>query len=333
MKKIISFLLLFHCALFGALPEKTLQTFLSHGKSGDYIVAKSGKLFNLIHIRSINDKTLLLEEISGPNTHVKGSWASWVKNKAPGHTSWSMIEIDLETGQVLECFSFSRNAHVQITKKESLLATILQLPLNPVSSENRRRLGPPPMEGEADFRKIWNPKIIIDGKQVEDPQCDVFETTWPKDGSELEGRQVTLYFDAESRLSFPCWIELETSHITGQFHVIDSGKNLSSPHRTLPRRSPQFIGEPKKTDSGLLLTLKSPRYFHDFSLFAVDVTEDEKEILPIYCTVQLSDGETVLLNIQNEDLSPLIPKHRYQWVVVPVGFDDTYSAASRVYLR
>lgn len=244
-----------------------------------------------------------------------------------------MLEIDLESGQVLECFSFSRNAHIQISKKESLLATLLQLPLNQVAPKNRRRIGPPPQDGEADFRKLWNPKLTFEGKTLDHSQCDVFETTWPSDGSELDGRQVTLYFDASNKISFPCWIDVETSHITGHFHVVDSGKNLSSPFRTIPRRTPQFIGDTKKTADGLVLTLKSPLYFREFTLFAIDVTNDEKEFFPVPCNVHLSGDEMVTINIENKAIAGLIPTHRYQWVVVPLGFDDTFSATSKVYTQ
>lgn len=208
---------------------KTLQSFLTQGTSGDYIVAKSGKLFTVIHLRSINDKTIVIEEISGPDTFVEGSWANWVKNKAPGHTSWSMLEIDLKDGQVLDCYSFSRNTRIKVSKNESILATLLQLPLRHVNDENRRRIGSPPLDGEPDFRKIWNPKLIFEGKPQESVLCDAYEATWPSDGSEFEGRQVILYFDPLNRIPFPCWIDIETSHVTGRLYVVDSGKNLISP--------------------------------------------------------------------------------------------------------
>ncbi len=204
-----------------------LQTVLSRGEKGDYIVAESGKLFTLIHIRAIDANKIVLEEISAPTKNKPTqSWAGWVRQKAPGHSSWSILEMNLQTGQITDCYSFSKNAHIQISPKESLLATLLQLPLKPVSSQERRRVGPPPLQGESDFRKLWTPPLIFEGKAVIDPQFSVFQTTWPNDDSELGGRQITLYFDQKMRIPLPLWIDVETSHMTFRFHVIDSGKNL-----------------------------------------------------------------------------------------------------------
>lgn len=315
--------------------KQSLKTLLSQARMGDYIVAESGKMLTLISIRSITSKTIIIEEISAPLKNIKPqttSWPQWIKNKAPGHSSWSVLEMDLENGQILECYSFSRNAHVQISQNESLFATLLQLPLKSVHSENRRRIGPAPMPGERDFRKLWLPSLVIEGKNIQNPQFNVYETTWPNDQSELDGRQVTLYFDQEMRIPLPVWIEIETSHVNGHFHVIDSGKNLTSPLRSIPRRSPQFIGDTKKTDSGLVFSLKSPKYFQDFALFAIDVTGEEKEILPITSISTQRNGEIVTIKIDQRNLESLQEKHRYQWLIVPLGFDESYSETSKTFV-
>lgn len=217
--------------------EQNLQSFLTTAKKGDYIVTKSGKLLSLISIRSIDSKILTLEEISAPVKNINPipkSWAEWVKNKAPGHSSWSILEIDLETGQISKCYSLSRGSYVQITQKESLFATLLQLPLHPVPMDKRRRIGPPPSFGESDFRKLWQPSFIFEGQLMEKSDFIVLETTWPKDGSELEGKEMLLYFDKQFRIALPYWIQIETPHAIGHFHAIDCGKNLVSPVRNLP---------------------------------------------------------------------------------------------------
>ncbi|HSX13168.1 MAG TPA: hypothetical protein VLE96_01950 [Chlamydiales bacterium] len=224
--KIFIFLLLFLCSSFA---NPTLQTFLLNGKSGDYIVTQAGKLFTVVHLRSIDENQLIIEEISGPNSFVTDSWASWVKNKAPGHTSWSILEIDSKNGQVLDCYSVSKNMHVKISKNESILATLLQLSLVPIQNEDRRRIGPPPLDGEPDFRKIWNPKFVFEKKTNHGTVCDAYTAIWPNDGSEIEGRSITLYFDQAHKIPFPCWIDIETTHVTGRIHVVDSGQNLVSP--------------------------------------------------------------------------------------------------------
>lgn len=240
MRKIIVPVLFFLCLSTGyseelSLPSPCLQEFLSKAEEGDFIVAEAMKMFTLIRVRAVYPKTLVLEEISGQSKNLPNkdnmSWTEWVKNKAPGHRSWSLIEISMEDGQILECYSFSRNAHIQLSQKESLLATLLKCPLREVTPDKRRRVGPPPLEGEGDFRKLWSPPFIFEGKKVDISKFDVFETSWPEDGSELGGRHVTFYFDHTLRIPLPIWIEVETSHSTGSFRVIDSGKSLPSPFR------------------------------------------------------------------------------------------------------
>ncbi len=241
MRKTTFLIIFFLCisVSYGKESPLCLQEFLLKTQEGDYIVAESMKVFTLIRVRASDPKTIILEEISGPIKNLpdrnKVSWEEWLKNRAPGHSSWSLIEISLEDGEILECYSFSRSAHIQLSQKESLLATLLTRPLRQVSLENRRRVGPPPMEGEADFRKVWNPPFIFEGEKVESSGFDVFETSWPEDGSEFGGRQVTFYFDHELKIPLPIWIEVESSHITGKLRVIDSGKNLPSPLRKAPR--------------------------------------------------------------------------------------------------
>lgn len=314
---------------------QSLKEILSHAKRGDYIVAESGKMLTLISIQSITSKSILIEEISAPLKNIKAditSWQNWVKNKAPGASSWSVLEMDLENGQILDCYSFTRNAHVQISQKESLLATLFQLPLKTVQSEKRRRIGPTPMPGEGDFRKLWLPSLVIEGKKIQNPQFNVYETTWPNDQSELDGRQVTLYFDQEMRIPLPVWIDIETSHVNGRIQVIDSGKNLISPQRSIPRRFPQFMNDIKKTDEGVVLSLMSPKYFRDFALFAIDISDKEKEILPIPSISTERNGEIVTIKINQRDLTSLQEKHRYQWLIVPIGFDESYSATSKTFI-
>ncbi len=219
--------------------QSSLQSFLKASKPGDYIVTRSGQLTTLIMVRSLSEKSVILEEITAPLKNAKEglSWSKWVKNRAPGHSSWSVIEMSLQDGQILGCYSFSRGAHIQISQKESLIATLLHLPLNEVRDEDRRKIGPPPLDGERDFRKAWQPPYFFEGKAIHLPAFAVYETIWPSDDTELSGRKVTLYFDREMKIPFPCWIDLETSHAIGRFQVIDSGKNLISPQKMIPSKN------------------------------------------------------------------------------------------------
>ncbi|MES2273968.1 MAG: hypothetical protein V4487_07230 [Chlamydiota bacterium] len=318
-------------ALFGA--DFQLKERIQKAKSDDYIVTEANKMITVVAIRSSNPNTLILEEISIPAENLKKrptSWAEWVKNKAPGHTSWSMIEIDLQNGQLLECYSFSRAAWINLTRQESLLSTLLTLKLKPIDTGKRRRIGPPPSSGELDIRKIWNPPLIFEGEKVENGDFDVFEANWPDDGTELSGKIVSLYFDREKRFPLPFWIQVDTTHATAALRTIDSGKNLPSTHRNLPRRVPEFVGSPQKTETGLRLSLKSPKYYREFELFAIDITEREKQIYPIAQFLTRQNEESLSLEIDREQLNLILePDHRYKWLLVPVGHSESYTESSK----
>lgn len=330
---LLSFLL---CSFLLMGGEFRLKERIEKAKSGDYVVTEANKMVTLLAIRSISPTTLLLEEISAPLQNLKkrpASWPEWVKAKAPGHTSWSMIEIDLQTSQILECYSFSRATWVHLSQNESLFATLLDVPLLSIDPTRQRKIGPPPMEGEPDLRKTWTPSLVFEGQKIEGARFEVFETTWPKDGSEMSGQAVCLYFDQDKRFPFPYWVQVETSHATAALCTIDSGKNLPAVHRTLPRRIPEFIGNPQKTQSGLRLSLKCPKYYRQFELFAIDVTHKEKQICPITHSLVQGDEEFLTLEIDQEELKQnLQSDHRYTWLLVPTGYSESYTESHKPFI-
>lgn len=293
-------------------------------------------MITLLAIRSLNPQTLILEEISIPSQNLNAtltSWNEWIKARAPGHTSWSMTEIDLNTGAILECYSFSRGGWVQLSSQESLFATLLQLPLSAIDAEKRRRIGPPPAPGEIDHRKEWNPPLVFEGQSIEGARFEVFETLWPEDGTELAGKSVSLYFDQEKKFPLPYWIQIDATSATANLRVIDAGKSLPPVYRNLPRRVPQLIGQPQKTEKGLRLSLKSPKYFHSFEVFAIDVTTKEKQIFPITHSLVKCDGEQLLIEIDQEELKQVLElNHRYTWLIVPSGHSESYTETHKPFL-
>lgn len=334
MKKFVYAFLLCSTALFGG--ELSLKERLRKAKSGDYIVTEANKMVTVLAIRSPSPHSIILEEISAPTLHLKtypSSWSDWVRSKAPGHTSWSMMEVDLDSGQILECYSFSRSAWIQPSRQESIFSTLLHLSLSPVEKERRKKIGPPPMPGEEDHRQLWKPTLVYEGKKVEQADFDVFETAWPNDGSELARQTVSLYFDKEKRFPLPFWVQVETSHATAAIRTIDCGKNLPSLHRSLPRRVPEFVGSPQKTKNGIRLSLKSPKYYREFELFVVDVTTKEKQIFPITHSLVQGEEEFLVLEIDQEQLKQVLePEHRYTWLLVPAGHHDLYTESLKPFL-
>ena len=317
-------------ALYSSLlvEERLLQA-----KNGDYLVIEGGRMTTILSVRSITPASFILEEVSIPSQKLKSppsSWVDWIKAKAPGHTSWSMIEIDRATKEIIECYSCSKSAWIQLSPQESLITTLLSLSLDPVENTDRRKIGPPPQPGEPDLRKIWSPPMVVEGKKKESSNFDVYQTNWPKDGSELSGHRVVLYFDRELQFPFPFWIQVETTHAAVSLRAIDSGKNLSSPYRSFPRRVPQFVGHPQKLNGGVRLLLKSPKYYKDFAVFAVDVTHRERQICPIAHSLVKGEAESLTIDIDAEALEETLqPDHRYTWLIVPTGHTESYTESPK----
>lgn len=318
------------------LAECRLKDRLEKAKTGDYIVTEANKMITILSIRSLTPAALVLEEISAPLESLKqrpASWADWVKAKAPGHTSWSMVEIDLHSGQVVECYSFSRGAWIRLAQKESLFASLLLLPMRPVAEDQRRKIGPPPMAGEPDVRKSWNPPLIYEGSKLDNSRFDVFETTWPEDGSALAKQQMILYFHQEKRFPLPFWIQVQTAHAAAALRTIDAGKNLPSIYGSIPRRIPEFVGLPVKNEQGLRLSVKSPKYYQEFELYAVDVTHKEKSACPIQHSLIHGEDEWLTIAIDAEDLAQTLqPDHRYTWLLVPSDRPESYTQSSKPFL-
>ncbi|EKE08621.1 MAG: hypothetical protein ACD_17C00078G0006 [uncultured bacterium] len=314
----------------------SLKERMDQARPGDYIVVEANKMITILCIRSIQDQTILLEEISAPYQHLQKrpeSWEDWVKNKAPGHSSWCMVEIDLNHSELLECYSFSKSAWIHLSPKESLFATLLDLPMQLVSQNGRKKIGPPPMDGEPDFRKVWNPPLIVQGKRMEGAEFDVYKTTWPNDESPLANEEVQLYFDRAKRFPLPFWIQVNTAHRVASLRAIDSGRNLPTVYRTIPRRVPEFIGLPLKTTHTLRLNLKSPKYYKTFELFAIDVTHAKKQIYPITHSLLNGEGEWKTVEIDLSELTNVLePEHRYTWLIVPIGHSESYTETQKPFV-
>jgi hypothetical protein len=207
----------------------TLKSKLLKAELGDYIVTEQDKIASVLLVRSLTSSKLVLEEISAPMSAIKTppSWAKWVQERAPGHTSWTLYEIDLKTNQLSSCYSVSQKIWIKIEESELFFPKLLALPLQPVEHDKRKRIGPAPQADEEDHRALWIPAVVSEGKKVEKPVCEVFQARWPEDNSLLSLCAIELYFTPA--LSFPYWIELSNGHYTLKIRTIDSGKGLVSP--------------------------------------------------------------------------------------------------------
>jgi hypothetical protein len=236
MRIFLLFLLIFISSLEG---NPALKDNLRKTKAGDFIVAAQGKMISLLRVGENKGGKLILDEISAPATFTPPSWRDWVIEGAPGHCSWVLYRIDLESGKIESAYSYTRGTYFQVSDAENFLGTLLTLNLEPVPDRNRKMVGPPPTGGP-DFRKVWQPKLVVDGKTIPNVPFTAWNTHWPKDGSELSGRHIIIYLPDSTLYPayFPHWLEIAGFIGKAKVRIIDSGENLFIPAATYQQLAP-----------------------------------------------------------------------------------------------
>lgn len=236
---LISFFLFFNVITLNAETGNDLKENLRRAKKGDYIVTAQNKTYTLLHIYDKQEESLIIEEITVPVSKIKlknFSWKQWTSLGAPSHTSWVMYSINLANGQMKEYFSFTKNSWFDIAKADNFLSTLLNLRLTPIPLKERKKVGPPPTDSSHDWRSIWQPKMVVDGKLIEGVAFDAWKTQWPKDGSELSGRTIEVFVPQENDKYpsyFPYWLQISGMIGKAKIRIIDSGSNLASPRPSL----------------------------------------------------------------------------------------------------
>lgn len=295
IKKMLFIFILF--LSFSAFAHATLSEKITKAEEGAFYVSQQGKMASVLIFKEIKGNILLLEEISFPCDLAKtiDNYHSWVEDFAPGNTSWIIYEIDLQNQELLEAYSFSRDAYLHFHEEDNFLSVLLGLQLYPVPLEKRRRIGPPPPSGSSDYRALWNPPVTVNGKKVKG-NFSVFHTLWPKDESLLSNKRLELYFDENHPLPF--WIQVYSGHGSVFSKMIDSGKKMKTPY-SLPKRYPRFADHVHITKTALQVKASIPKYFQDFDLCAVD---DTQKSIPLKFTYQKLEKELFLLNIDAQNL-------------------------------
>ncbi len=237
--------LLFLCCLV-ALPlhvltlhALTLREEFYKAESGDFIVFAHQKQLTFFHIMEKTENECTIEEITVQEKDIdkNNSWQAWLASDAPGHTAWRVCRVSMTSGEILRSFSLVGSNWIQdsLNPQYSFLPTLLKLHLTLVPIEARKRIGPPPMPGEPDFRKLWQPKVYYEGSE-QAVQCHVYRTEWPKDVSDLSGRVLYIYIPKPSSQAlsfFPYWIEITGNIGKVKLRVVDSGRLLYNPALTL----------------------------------------------------------------------------------------------------
>jgi hypothetical protein len=317
----------------------TLQQKFAQAQVGDFIVTAQEGNYSLLFIRSITAGILLLEEIAVPEHQIdlkKMDWKNWAANKAPGHTSWTLYEIDRSDGKLIECFSYSKNGWLYLDESEQFLTRLLTLQLDIVPDKERKKIGPPPALDEVDRRAPWNPPLVIEGKKILKPSFEVLKTQWPEDSSRLSQCFIELYFAKEEpAFPFPYWLEVQSPHYAFKMRTIDSGHGLSSPRiGPMPHRAPQILGLAQKGLDQWKLSIKSPAYFQKLHLFALDLSSESKATIPVlFAQKSLNRDEELTLEIATADLKRILQsRHRYQWILIPEGSPDIYIESEETFI-
>ncbi len=212
--------------------ERTLQLRdnLRRAKPGDYLVTAQNRNYTVMAIQKVSPRSVVIEEITVPFKSVRPGedWKAWVLKGAPNHTCWVRFSVDLETGQLTEEISNSRQKQLQQAASQ-FLSTLLTLPFEQIPLNERRRVGPPPSSGSVDRRPFWQPKLLVEGHSLEGIRLEPFWAKWPKDGSELSGRMIEVFLPEKGQDYpdyFPYWLQI--SGLTGRakIRIVDSGRGL-----------------------------------------------------------------------------------------------------------
>lgn len=322
--------LLLACLCQPLLAEKEELALLhsfSKAQKGDYIVAHINRNYTLLHINDKTAQTLIIEEITIPASHLTDKvmdWREWIKEGAPHHTSWIMYELEPVSGRVLEFYSFTQHCWMDPAGSDNFLATLLNLHASKVIDHQRKRIGPSPLPGELDRRRLWQPPLVCDGQPIESATFDAWRAMWPHDGTELSGKTLEIYIPSKKGaypFYFPYWIEIEGTVVKAKLRVKDSGKNLYSPKTALPRRPPTMLDKGLIRDGQLLFRLKTPPYYSDFKLYAVATDNPWKTPIALDFRKEKTDDPQIfkLIVSQDEAAEQLTRGQRYFFQVVPVN--------------
>lgn len=239
-------LLLFCGAVCSQLEgRQVLWQNIQEAEVGDYVVALQGKNYTLLFIQERKGNLLAVEEVHLPDHRRPRhacSWQQWLNEGAPGNVCWVRYRIDLETGRLIDYYSFTKGGWLVPEQSDCLVTTLLTLQFMPVPLEERRRVGLAPMDLPAhrDKRPFWQPPLIVEGETVAGVVFEAWRSRWPLDGSPLAGRVVEIYLPQEKSARypsyFPYWLQLRGRVGKAQAHLVNSGKKMSSPRPSLMAR-------------------------------------------------------------------------------------------------
>lgn len=223
------------CNVFPPLnaEELYLRNNFQRAQTGDFIVVAASKTQTVMHISKKENQILSIEEIAVPQSRrpLNMNWKEWVRQGAPGHSSWVTFDIDLKSGQMTRYYSYTKKNWYEIPEADNFLTKLLNLKFVKIHDQARKRIGPKARSGR-DNRPTWQPIMKVDGQIIKGVAFDAWRTRWPRDGTDLSGKTIEVFLPADS-LSypayFPYWLQINGAIGKAKIRIIDSGSGLQSP--------------------------------------------------------------------------------------------------------
>lgn len=314
----------FTCLLASLGAEQRLLQQLAKAQPGEFAVASQGGYTSVWLVKEREEDLLAIEEISMPRERFRGapSWREWVERGGPGHTSWTVYLVATGTGQILDQFSYTTGCWRQPTEGESLLPTLLNLPLQSVPLENRPRVGKA-LRGQPDNRPFWQPRMVVEGKAQPSASFSAWRGQWPADGSYCSGKEVEIYLPKEDPrypTYFPYWMQVKGLGSRGQLRVVDAGSALQSPKPPFLRRGLTFLNSGRFEEGQLRLWVRRRPYQSDLLLSALDNTGDAAAIPLSYGIRPTEQVDVVILEVPLTTLQKkLVEGHKYRFRIQPLS--------------
>lgn len=322
--------LIFAIFLINLVQALTFKEKILQGHAGDYAVLCYANNYTILSIRSLDENKITLDEVSINEEIPKQNglaWNLWMEKGAPGALAWNTYEIDLKTTQLLRCYSHTQKSWLPSDDPNQFLPKLLSIHLTPTPPPDRKKIGPPPLQGETDTRSFWIPPVTIQGKKVQKPHVYPWQGTWPKDDSLLSECKLELYFETSP---FPVWIDVKSPHYTASMRAVDAGCNLKSIAPKPPLQAPQFSFKPEWNENILEFQFKWSDTSPNLGLYALDVTESS---VPLFIPCHIDrKKESATLKVKKTVLDRLFVKgHRYQWLIVVQDSDGIASESPDVF--
>lgn len=328
IKSILIFLFFFFFPILLSAEEIYLKNLMHSAEPGGYVVTEQNKTFTFLHIHDKTAETLVIEEVTIPAASFarhRMNWKNWFESGGPGHTSWTMSQINLQTGRLEETFSFTHQGWLDLADSNPFLTTLFNLPFHRLPDDQRRRVGLAPGYGKPDHRPIWNPRLIVEGQVVPNIPFSVWKGRWPSDGSELARKMIEIYLPYRADhpnlprfpVYFPYWLEVEGKIGSAKVRIVDSGIGALSPKGNLPLRPMTLIGEGKFLKEGLTLYLNAPSYYREFLILAEETTAFPSKTISLPCDAFPYDKKTVVIQVPAETLNAhLTPGETYRFLIM-----------------